>query len=85
MGSPYRVLCKDTGCEKMILISAKNEPAAEVKANTIGLNRQAYIFVPTEDKVERKEVLRGLYNIKVGNMYGWFTYAEQELVCRRIG
>jgi len=71
----------------MILISAHTLREAKAMATKIGINSMPYLYVPQnpQERQRRKEVLRGIYGCKINDLYGEFSYEEQERVCRSIG
>lgn len=68
----------------MKLISASTEASADQVAKKLGLSSVAYIYVP-EEQPERDKRLRCLYNIRLSDLIGEFSYDEEQRVTRIIG
>jgi len=69
----------------MILISAKSIEKAREMAERSAIPNQAWVFIPILDTEERFERLAPLHSIHPKELLGYFSYLEQEHICRLIG
>lgn len=67
----------------MLVISAKTPGLAAKEARKRG--KGSYIYLSTQDTMERKIRMKGLYGFKKEELIGDFTYQEIERLCRKIG